>query len=246
MILTQSNQILTIAVAPTVSVTLKNNLPVSDYDFFIVQFVRDVGAPECVVVVRGDLIYQLSAINASAAYKLIALPISNGISAGVWWVDNYVYDPGQLNIEFKSQGQSSGTGEPKSFTGSTLINKKPVRRTVVAVGIDGEEPQFLAQTQSNDQGQYTLEWLGYTGQILITALDDYGVPWAANEARGIGERIRPSAPNGYVYQVSSEGVLGATEPDWPESDGEIITSGSVVLVAKPFYRPKTAGPIVIT
>jgi len=50
-ILTQSNQILTIAVAPTVSVTLKNNLPVSDYDFFIVQFVRDVGAPECVVVV---------------------------------------------------------------------------------------------------------------------------------------------------------------------------------------------------
>src|SRR5690606_39540226 len=102
------------------------------------------------------------------------------------------------------------------------------------------------QTQSDDQGRYTLEWLGYTGQILITALDDYGVPWAANEARGVGERVRPSVPNGYVYQVSSEGSLGETEPDWPESDGEIITSGSVVLVAKPFYRPKTAGPIVIT
>ena len=227
-------------------VSLNHNLP-ADGDFFAVQWLRSPLKPDFVSVVRSEVLrFAMSEILTTAKYKLIALKISNGIADGVWWVDNYQYDPGALNIEFKSQGQSSGTGEPKSFSGSTLINKKPVQRTVVAVGIDGAEPQFLAQTQSDDQGRYTLEWLGYTGQILITAIDDYGVPWAANEARGVGERVRPSVPNGYVYQVSSEGVLGAAEPDWPEGDGEIVTSGSVVLVAKPFYRPKTAGPIVIT
>ena len=236
-----------LSVADTVKVQLTHNLPMSASEFFIVQFLRIVSQQDFTLVCRGPVLtFPLSLINTTTPYKLIALKISGGIADGVWWVDNYVYDPGQLNIEFKSQGQSTGTGEPKSFSGSTLINKKPAQRTVVAVGIDGAEPQFLAQTESNSEGKYTLEWLGYTGQVLITALDDYGVPWAANEARGVGERVRPSTPNGYVYQVSSEGTLGDTEPDWPEGDGEIITSGSVVLVAKPFYRPKTAGPIVIT
>lgn len=230
-----------------VQVQLTHNLPLGAGEFFIVQFLRVVSQPDVTLVCREPVLtFPLSLINTTTPYKLVALKISNGIADGAWWVDNYVYDPGQLNIEFKSQGQSSGTGEPKSFSGSTLINKVPVQRTVVAVGIDGAEPKFLAQTESNSEGKYTLEWLGYTGQVLITALDDYGVPWAANEARGVGERVRPSVPNGYVYQVSSEGVLGTAEPDWPESEGEIITSGSVVLVAKPFYRPKTAGPIVIT
>lgn len=233
--------------ADTVKVRMTHNLPMMAGEFFIVQFLRVVSQPDVTLVCREPVVtFPLSLINTTTPYKLIALKISNGIADGAWWVDNYIYDPGQLNIEFKSQGKSSGSGEPKSFTGATLINKKPVQRTVVAVGIDGAEPQFLAQTQSDDQGRYTLEWLGYTGQILITAIDDYGVPWAANETRGVGERVRPSVPNGYVYQVSSEGTLGDAEPNWPEGDGEIVTSGSVVLVAKPFYRPKTAGPIVIT
>jgi len=236
-----------LSVADTVKVQLTHNLPMTVGEFFVVQFLRLVSQQDFTLVCREPVVtFPLSLINTTTPYKLIALKISNGIADGAWWVDNYIYDPGQLNIEFKSQGKSSGSGEKKSFTGATLINKKPVQRTVVAVGIDGAEPQFLAQTQSDDQGRYTLEWLGYTGNILITAIDDYGVLWVAGEARGIGERVRPSVPNGYVYQVSSEGSLGETEPDWPEGDGEIVTSGSVVLVAKPFYRPKTAGPIFIT
>src|SRR5690606_13460379 len=81
-------------------VELAHNLPAEPGVFFITQFVRSVNAPDTVVVTRNKLRFPLSAINASASYKLLALKIQNGIAAGVWWVDNYVYDPSQLNIEF--------------------------------------------------------------------------------------------------------------------------------------------------
>jgi hypothetical protein len=235
----------TLPVVNPIRISLFHNLPIEPGVFFITQFVRAVGAADAVVVTRDKLSFPLAAIDASARYKLLALKIQNGIADGVWWVDNYVYNPGQLNIEFTSQGQSSGTGEPKSFTGRTTVNKAPVSRTVIAVGIDGEAPVFLAQTQSNENtGQYTLEWQGYDGQVLITALDNYGVPFNSGDARGVGERVHPAIPNGYVYQVSMAGQL-AEEPAWPTTEGALVMSGTCQLVAVPFYRPKTVGPIVV-
>src|SRR5690606_18887472 len=214
--------------------------------WFYLQF---LSAPQSVAVqfvVRGsELLLPLTPIDRSASYKIIALRVDGGFQPGVWWVDNWVYDPGQLNIEFTSQGQSSGSGDPKSFTGRTTVNKAPVSRTVIAVGIDGEAPVFLAQTQSNENtGQYTLEWQGYDGQVLITALDNYGVPFNSGDARGVGERVHPAIPNGYVYQVSMAGQL-AEEPAWPTTEGSLVMSGTCQLVAVPFYRPKTVGPIVV-
>lgn len=236
----------TLGVVNPVRISLYHNLPVEPGVFFITQFIRSVRAPDAVVVTRDRLSFPLSAINASASYKLLALKIQNGVAAGVWWVDNYVYDPGQVNIQFTSQGQSSGGGDPKSFSGRTEVAGQPAARRVVAVGLDGDAPQLLAETQSDPvTGQYTLNWEGYTGQILVTALDDYGVPHVEGDARGIGERIHPSSPTGYVYQVSAPGVLGA-EPVWPTADGEPVTSGTVQMTAVPFYRPKSAGPFTIS
>lgn len=226
-------------------VDLTHNLPIEPGVFFITQFVRSVNAPDAVVVTRNKLRFPLSAINTSVSYKLLALKIQNGIADGVWWIDNWVYEPGQLNLQFISQGQSSGSGDPKSFTGRTTVNKAPVSRTVIAVGIDGEAPVFLAQTQSSENtGQYTLEWQGYDGQVLITALDNYGVPFNSGDARGVGERVHPATPNGYVYQVSMAGQLDE-EPVWPTTEGALVMSGTCQLVAVPFYRPKTVGPIVV-
>ena len=223
---------------------LQHNLPAGLY---VVQILRSATAATALCVVPGSqLLIWLSDIDLSASYKLVALQLSGGaLSEGVWWVDNYVYDSNQRNIEFKSQGQDSGTGELKTFTGQTLINQRPVSRRVVALGIDGDAPRFLAQAQSNQQGRYTLEWRGYTGQVLITATDDYGQPWAAGATMGVGERVHPTSPNGHVYQVSIAGELGATEPDWPTLGGSTVLSGTVQLVAHPYYQPKSAGPVTV-
>lgn len=226
-------------------VSLAHNLPAAG-DFYVVQFFLGPAAPDFVVVSRAGVIkFSQNLLRPGAVYKLIAMQISNGVADGLWWVDNYIYNPSQLNIEFTSRGQSSGTGDPKSFTGRTTVNKSPVSRTVIAVGIDGEAPVFLAQAQSNENtGQYTLEWQGYDGQVLITALDNYGMPFNSGDARGVGERVHPAIPNGYVYQVSVAGQL-AEEPVWPTTEGALVMSGACQLVAVPFYRPKTVGPIVV-
>lgn len=164
---------------------------------------------------------------------------------GVWWADNFILQDGVVNIDFKSQGESGGSGELKTFSGSLTQDGQPVSRAVYALAIGGDVPKLLASAVSDAEGNYSLEWNGYTGQILVTATDDYGAPFLAEALLGIGARVHPSTPNGYVYEVASAGTMGLTEPTWPAIAGESVTSGQVQLVAKPFYRPKSAGPFTI-
>lgn len=164
---------------------------------------------------------------------------------GVWWADNFILQDGVVNIDFKSQGESGGSGELKTFSGSLTQDGQPVSRAVYALAIGGDVPKLLASSVSDAAGNYSLQWNGYTGQILVTATDDYGVPFEAEALLGIGARVHPSSPNGYVYEVASAGTLGLTEPAWPAISGESVTSGQVQMVATPFYRPKSAGPFTI-
>lgn len=164
---------------------------------------------------------------------------------GVFWADNFILQDGVVNIDFKSQGETGGSGDLKTFNGSLTQDGQPVARAVYALAIGGDVPKLLASAISDDMGNYSLEWNGYSGQILVTATDDYGVPFAAETLLSSGARMHPVTPNGYVYEVTSSGTTGAIEPTWPAVEGESVTSGEVQLVAKPFYRPKSAGPFTI-
>jgi hypothetical protein len=164
---------------------------------------------------------------------------------GVFWADNFILQDGVVNIDFKSQGEAGGSGELKTFSGSLTQDGQPVSRVVYALAIGGDVPKLLASAISDDMGNYSLEWNGYAGPIIVTATDDYGMPFAAEALLSSGARIHPIAPNGYVYEITSSGTTGAIEPTWPLVEGESVTSGEVQLVAKPFYRPKSAGPFTI-
>jgi hypothetical protein len=164
---------------------------------------------------------------------------------GVFWADDFILQDGVVNIEFQSQGESSESGELKTFNGSLTQDGQPVSRAVYALAIGGDVPKLLASAVSDDMGNYSLEWNGYTGQILVTATDDYGAPFAAEALLSIGARVHPATPNGYIYEAASAGTLGLEEPAWPAIEGESVASGQVQLVAKPFYRPKSAGPFTI-
>lgn len=164
---------------------------------------------------------------------------------GVFWADNFILQDGVVNIDFKSQGEAGGSGELKTFSGSLTQDGQPVSRAVYALAIGGDVPKLLASAVSDAAGNYSLEWNGYTGQILVTAADDYGVPFAAEALLSMGVRVHPATPNGYVYEVTNAGTMGTTEPTWPAIGGESITSGQVQLISKPFYRPKSAGPFLI-
>ena len=137
-------------------VELQHDLPVGS-DFFIVQFVRALTAPESVIVVRDALRFPLAMIDQYAAYKLLAFKISDGIADGVWWVDDYVYDSEQVNISFKSSGDAASSGDPGSFTGSVRVADQPAARNVIATALDADPPYQLARTMSDPgDGQYTV------------------------------------------------------------------------------------------
>ena len=137
--------------------------------------------------------------------KIIARPYN---ADGVFWADNFILQDGVVNIDFKSQGEAGGSGELKTFSGSLTQDGQPVSRAVYALAIGGDVPKLLASAVSDAAGNYSLEWSGYTGQILVTATDDYGAPFVAEELLGIGARVHPSTPNGYVYEVASASTIG--------------------------------------
>jgi hypothetical protein len=164
---------------------------------------------------------------------------------GIWWADNFILQDGVVNIDFKSQGEAGGSGELKTFSGSLTQDGQPVSRAIYALAIGGDVPRLLASAVSDAAGNYSLQWNGYTGQILVTATDDYGAPFTAEALLSIGASVHPATPNGYIYEAASAGPLGLEEPAWPAIEGESVTSGQVQLVTKPFYRPKSAGPFTI-
>ena len=225
-------------------VVLNHNLPFDDCDFWVVDFFSSLAVARRVLVKTPQLMVGLTAIEQGTTYKLIAYPIRQGVLDGLYWSDDYIYDPGQASVEFTSGGSQGGSGEAKTFTGSVQIQGKGVSRRVVAIALDAEPPYLLAQTQSDTNGSYTLDWQGYSGQMLVTALDDYGTDFVAGMTLGVGDRVHPPYPNGYVYESANLGITGA-EPTWPNKEGESVTSGEVQLVAVPFWRPKSSGPFSV-
>lgn len=243
MIVSLNHRVLRVSQPPDFQ-ALSHNLPLDAADYFVVEFVAINLRPIIRVIVRDDLlVIPVDALEPGGVYKLMALAIEGGISAGVWWVDVYAYDPTQAGISFSSQG-AAGVGAPGSFSGSVQVSGVGVVRLVVGVALDADPPYLLAQTQSDQNGAYRLDWRGYSGQLLVTALDNYGRLFSSGDSVGVGDRVHPVAPNGFVYESGSVGVLG-DEPVWPVVAGESVVSGGVVLVAVPFYRPKSAGPFFV-
>lgn len=228
-------------------VTLNHNLPAlsgSALDFYLVQALRGATPDASWSLSGAELQFPRNHIVVSEPYKLLALRFNNGIADGCWWHENYVYDPAQVNLAFTSGSAGGGAGAPVSLAGRTLVNKSPVSRRVVAVAIEGESPSVLAQTLSDSQGRYLLEWAGYNGQVIVIGMDDYGSVFSEGLALGAGERVHPLTPNGYVYEVITPGLLGP-EPVWPQRQNDTVLCGDCMLVALPFYRPTTAGPLIV-
>ena len=166
---------------------INHDLPSGAY---IVQFYSQSVLPDFVIYIDSDdLQIWLSELDEFRSYKLVAFKISDGIADGAWWVDDYVYDSEQVNISFKSSGDAAGSGDPGSFTGSVRVADQPAARNVIATALDAAPPYQLARAVSDaGTGQYTLEWNGYSGQMLITVFDDYGVAHVNGEARGAGDQ----------------------------------------------------------
>jgi hypothetical protein len=73
----------------------------------------------------------------------------------------------------------------------------------------------------------------YTGSaanypiIIRTATPSTAIPWVASTAYKLGDIARPTAANSHLYQCTTAGTSGSTQPTWPTGGGT-VTDGTVV------------------
>ena len=113
----------------------------------------------------------------------------------------------------------------------------------------GAEFVAMGSAFSNSQGEFRVETDIYGGgDVFAFAADFPGVTWQAGMALSLGDKVRPTQNNGYVYEIITAGVAGASEPAWwaDQGDGTEGYIGSARAKAKPYYQPVGHGPLKMT
>lgn len=120
----------------------------------------------------------------------------------------------------------------------------------------------VAIVERMDDGQWRVAGYGYSeagvfksldlkvttsGTLYAIGMDDYGKMFVPGAALVVGERVRPTAFAGWVYEVTEAGALPSVEPEWWAADGENASRlvGTARLQAKRYYRPLAHGPIKV-
>lgn len=115
-----------------------------------------------------------------------------------------------------------------------IERKDGVTRLVSSVISDGSGNYEITNLSAKDRDLWTL------------TLDDYGIPWEANLDLIPGDRVRPSGVfAGYVYEVTTAGNTGTTEPTWWLTHGQSGTIGAAVADAFEFAQPEAHGPFFL-
>lgn len=96
-----------------------------------------------------------------------------------------------------------------------------------------ERRQILGEAVSDSGAAFYIELGDYARPVIVLALDDAGTPWQPGESLAVGQRVRPTVFAGLVYQVTSAGDSGTTEPEWwSEGLGLIGTAAAEAVVYK--------------
>lgn len=56
--------------------------------------------------------------------------------------------------------------------------------------------------------------------------------WQVSTAYSLGDVVRPTTRNGYVYEVTTAGSTSASEPTWPTTPGNTVVDGGVTFTCR--------------
>lgn len=67
----------------------------------------------------------------------------------------------------------------------------------------------------------------------MSKLNDFSEPpvWGNSTNYGVGEVVKPSTPNGFIYECTVGGDRGTTEPTWPTQNGATVVDNQVTWTA---------------
>lgn len=86
----------------------------------------------------------------------------------------------------------------------------------------------IIATESSGSG-YTAGGMTCTGvSVAVTAANSWSVQWAAGTTYAVGQVIRPSTGNGFLYYCEAGGVSGGSAPAFTTVEGSSFSDGGVV------------------
>ena len=96
-------------------------------------------------------------------------------------------------------------------------------------------PDLDAHDFWNDASADEVSGTGYTANgealasktLTVTAADSWGTTWAASTAYSVGDIIRPTSGNGYVYRCVVAGTSGGSEPTFSTVAYQTTTDNTV-------------------
>lgn len=149
-----------------------------------------------------------------------------------------------LNIDLNDGSGGGGVpGDPAIVEARVRVNKQLAERELVAIEKTSTGAWRMAGNQLLQEGNLEMQVTG--GHVYAVGFDDYGIAFQPSLPVTEGQRIRPTAMQGWLYVVTQAGQLPAVEPDWWPEQGENPpqTAGTARLQAVRYHRPLAHGPI---
>ncbi len=96
-----------------------------------------------------------------------------------------------------------------------------------APDVDDYFDDVSADEESGTGTGYTAGGETLTGKsVTYTPANSFGTTWAASTAYKVGDIVRPTTGNGYVYRCFVAGTTGASEPTWSTTKGDNVADGT--------------------
>lgn len=133
-----------------------------------------------------------------------------------------------------------------TLSATVRVEDLPASRQVVAIERQANgDWRVCGQAVSSAEGIATLPITGLpTSRIYAIAIDEWGKPFAPGMPVAYGDVIRPTQFLGWMYQVTSPGVLPGTEPEWWNSMAGVPQPvGTAMMQAVRHYQPIAHGPV---
>lgn len=147
-----------------------------------------------------------------------------------------------------TQGEGGAGGDPATVAAAVRVDRLPASREVLVVEKPTDGGQWrVAGYGTTVAGEVAVELKVVGGDCYAMAMDDFGLPFSAGLAVSVGQRIRPSAFSGWLYEITEAGDLPVVEPEWwpIEGDNASRALGTARAVAVRYYQPLAHGPIAI-
>lgn len=116
---------------------------------------------------------------------------------------------------------------------------------------------FKVRVDSMDEVNFTKVGKGGVGSGNVSGLKEIGtkgstknlnadtaIPHSTSLVVSLNEYIKPTTPNGFIYQVTMAGTMDSVEPTWLLTEGFIVESGTAQLTAVPIEKTPNAGELL--